>query len=68
MILYDPPNKVILRNALGDASPASTSIPTHQKIGLKIPIFVVVQRHVHRIWVVQIGANVVHERGVRNVR
>ena len=64
MILHNPPNEMIIRYTLSNASPASTSIAADQQIGSEVSVLVIIQGHVNRIGIVQIGANIVHECGV----
>ena len=68
VVLHHAPHQMPFGDALGDAGPGAAAVARHQQIRRKVPVFVVIQGHVHGVRVVQIGADVVDESGVGNAR
>ena len=68
VVLHHAPHQMPFGDALGDAGPGAAAVARHQQIRREVPVFVVIQGHVHGVRVVQIGADVVDESGVGNAR
>ena len=66
MVLNDAPDQVPILQIARHVAPGSSAIGALQKIRFVIPVLVIIERDIDRVLVKQVGANVIHERGVRN--
>ena len=68
MVLHNPPHKMTIRQITCHVFPGATTIGTLEEIGLVVTIFVVIERHINGVFVMQVCSDIVDKCRVRHTR